>query len=101
MEQTFVKSHFKNKIPRTTAAPAVGVYEEENDLQILGDPETETIENTEPLDVCDIARFVNNSMNEIARLGIAYDVSKVSFDLDIKGNKVRFTVEKKPNLTTG
>lgn len=100
MEQTFVKSHFKDKLPRVTAAPVVGVYEEENDLQILGDPKNEVIESTEPLDVCDIARFVNNSMNEISRLGIAYDVSKVAFDLDIKGNKLRFTVEKKPNLTT-
>jgi len=103
MEQTFVKSHFKDKLPRTSAAPVVGVYEEENDMQILGNIEKvdEEVENTEPLRVCDIARFVNSSMNEIARLDIAYDVSKVAFDLDIKGNKVRFTVEKKPNVTTG
>jgi hypothetical protein len=99
MEQTFVKSHFKDKLPRTSAAPVVGVYEEENDLQILGSPEDAAIDTSESLDICDIAPFVHSSMKELSRLDIAYTVSKVAFDLDIKGNKVRFTVENKLNVT--
>lgn len=49
------------------------------------------------LEIDEIARFVNLTMSEINRLPM-YEVTEVSFDLNICGNKVEFTAKLKPAI---
>lgn len=89
MDTTFKKGYFISKLPRRTAAPA-GAYEEDGDAQVIGEQETEESSASSA-----IVHFVHNCMTDMAILGEVYDVSKVSFELDIKGHKVRMTVSEK------
>ena len=55
------------------------------------------MKHNESLEIIEIARFAKASLDEIQRLSVSYQIDEVIFELNVKGNQVKFTVKPKHN----
>lgn len=82
------RKYLKQNIPNKPKL--LGIYDDEEERWIKF-PEDEVLEEI-GMAISDIPQFVNDTTREVKRLTQLFDIEKISFDLNIQGNRIRFTV---------
>lgn len=87
-------SGIKKNIP--SSPHILGYYDDEQEKWIKAPPEE--ILKLASMEISDITVFVRNTVRELTRLNPTFGIERVSFDLYLSGNRVRFSVLIKPRV---
>ncbi len=83
-----VGSEIRKQIPRKSSI--LGYYNEDEERWIKA-PNREILTMI-GLTIEEITPFVKDAIRQMKRLSGTFNIEKVSFDLDVQGNRIRFTV---------